>query len=148
MLMKYLLVLVLLLVVSFALLSAQNLHSAPTTTQSSSQSVTPVYSFDVFGSILRYPQCTMMSPYYEGSFTIIVHLKENRTEIFNGTTRQFGTYRETIYVAGTPDKVTLEVNGHSVTKAFTSGAGGEIELNLNMGGTSMSVLQNWTTSVR
>ena len=129
---RHFLVLLLILVASLALLSA---HTSSTLHSSQNQANNmPQYVFHVHGMIIWFPQCGWIQP-YTGEVIITVTLTNGISfdiPIFipNGAN---GQYYETIYLAGTPASVKITAAGRSVSKAYTAGHGGEIELSLTLG---------------
>ena len=127
---KHFLVLLLILVASFALLSAQN-YGAQYGSKNQANNM-PQYVFHVYGVIVWFSNCGEIQP-YTGNAKLEVTLQEGNTINIDIIVDYNGDYRETIYIGGTPISVKLSAGGKSISKPYTAGHGGEIELSLTIG---------------
>ena len=122
---KHFLVLLLILVVSFTLLNAQQTNQNPS-------NVMPQYKFDVYGTIAVIYPCLQVPGTSFTSYTLSVTLENSTTIECKGMTDGWGRYREKFTIGGTPQFVTLVAMGKSITKPYTAGSGGELELSLTI----------------
>ena len=127
MLKKHLLVTLLLVAVSFGALSA---HAQPHQALDSR----PMYVFEVFGVIRQFRPCIILPADLSESYKIEVTFKEGgkKLEIY-ASTDQDGSYSQIIHDIRTPDIVTLIAMGSSISRAYTGGSHGRINMSLIIG---------------